>query len=145
MRGVMSQEMPATDTVLKPPFSGRFRSLTAAAGRPLAVLLTVLLVACPKQEPLTREKAEEILHGYQFAREPVYAEVPQKVWWNARSPKDDYDAKSLRTFENLQKAGYLTYSGGPTPDGGEADVAKVTPKGFSILGTAPSARGPVYR
>jgi hypothetical protein len=67
------------------------------------------------------------------------------VWWNAKAPKDEYDEKSLRTFENLQKAGYITYSGGPTPDGGAAYVAKVTPKGFPLLGTAPSRRGPVYR
>jgi hypothetical protein len=113
--------------------------------RPLSLLLAVLLVACPKPEPLTKQKAEELLRGRLFAHEPVYAEVPQKVWWNARSPKDDFDEKSLRTFENLQRAGYITYSGGPTPDGGAAYAAKVTPKGFPLLGTAPSVRGPVFR
>lgn len=114
-------------------------------GRLLSVFLTLLLVACPKAVPLTKEKAADILRGYQYAREPIYAEVPQKVWWNARFPKDDYDAKALRTFENLQKAGYLTYSGGPTADGGASYVAKVTSKGFPVLGTAPSQRGPVFR
>jgi hypothetical protein len=111
----------------------------------ILALLALALVACPRPEPLTKQKADEILRSYLFAREPVYAEVPQKVWWNARYPKDDYDEKSLRTFENLKKAGYVTYSGGPTPDGGAAYMAKVTQKGFSLLGTAPSMRGPVYR
>jgi hypothetical protein len=112
---------------------------------PCVVLPALLLFGCPKPEPLTKEKAGEILKSYQFAKEPVYAEVPQRVWWNAKAPKDDYDEKSLKTFENLKKAGYITYSGGPTPDGGEAWVAKVTPNGFHLLGTAPSHRGPVYR
>jgi hypothetical protein len=104
----------------------------------------LLLCACHKREPLTAAKAEEILRGYMFNREPVYAEVPQKVWWNAKAPKDDYDEKALRTLENLQKAGYVTVTGGPTADGAEY-VAKATPKGFPILGTAPSFRGPVFR
>jgi hypothetical protein len=112
---------------------------------PLFTLLALVLFACPSPEPLTKAKADEIISGYQFRREPIYAEVPQKVWWNARFPKDDYDEKSLRTFANLQKAGYITWSGGPTADGGAAYLAKVTPKGFPLLGTAPSARGPVFR
>jgi len=110
----------------------------------LIVALLLLLCACQKREPLTAAKAEEILRGYMFNVEPVYAEVPQKVWWNARAPVDDFDQKSLRTLENLQKAGYLTVTGGPTADGAEY-IAKATPKGFPILGTAPSFRGPVYR
>jgi hypothetical protein len=89
-------------------------------------------------------KAEEILRGYEPASEVVYAEVPQRVWWNARSPKDDYDEKALRTLMNLQNAGLVTVTGGPAADGAEY-VAKVTQKGFPILGTAPSYRGPVYR
>ena len=79
-----------------------------------------------------------------FNAEPVYAEVPQRVWWNSRFPKDDFDERSLRTLMNLQKAGYVTVTGGPTADGAEY-AAKVTPKGFQLLGTAPSARGPVFR
>jgi hypothetical protein len=110
----------------------------------LIVTALLLLCACQKREPLTAAKAEEILRGYMFNVEPVYAEVPQKVWWNARAPKDDFDEKSMRTLENLQRAGYLTVTGGPTADGAEY-IAKVTPKGFPILGTAPSFRGPVYR
>jgi len=74
----------------------------------LIVAVLLLLCACQKREPLTAAKADEILRGYMFNVEPVYAEVPQKVWWNARAPKDDFDEKSLRTLENLRKAGYLT-------------------------------------
>jgi hypothetical protein len=111
----------------------------------LAVLLMVLLIpACQKAEPLTAAKAEQILSSSQFAAEPIYAEVPQKVWWNARFPKDEFDERSLRTFDNLKNAGLITVTGGPTPDGA-AYIAKTTEKGFPILGTAPSARGPVYR
>ena len=108
------------------------------------LLLLFLLCACQRREALTAAKAEEILRGYMFKSEPVYAEVPQRVWWNARAPKDDFDEKSLRTFTNLQRAGLITVSGGETADGAEY-IAKVTPKGFPILGTAPSFRGPVYR
>ena len=104
----------------------------------------LLLFACQRREPLTAEKAGQILRGYMFNDEPVYAEVPQKVWWNARAPKDDFDEKSMRTLHNLQNAGYVTITGGPTADGAEY-IARVTPKGFPILGTAPSLRGPVYR
>lgn len=106
--------------------------------------LVLLLCACQRREPLTAQKAEEILRGYQFASEPVYAEVPQRVWWNARAPKDDYDDKALRTLTNLQRAGLVTVTGGEK-DGGAEYIAKVTQKGFPILGTAPSYRGPVYR
>ena len=104
----------------------------------------LLLCACQRREALTAQKAEQILRAYMFNAEPVYAEVPQRVWWNARSPKDDFDEKSLRTLRNLQNVGYVTVTGGETADGGEY-IAKVTPRGFPILGTAPSYRGPVYR
>src|SRR5258706_11392562 len=65
---------------------GRAKAAASPARRSLVLLFAVLLVACPKPEPLTKQKAEEIIHGHQFTREPVYAEVPQKVWWNARYP-----------------------------------------------------------
>ena len=110
----------------------------------IIVALLLLLCACQKREPLTAAKAEQILRAYMFNAEPVYAEVPQRVWWNAREPKDDFDEKSLRTLHNLEKAGYLTVTGGLTADGAEY-FARVTPKGFPILGTAPSYRGPVFR
>src|SRR5580765_1114417 len=54
------------------------KGTAAPARRSLVLLLAFLLFACPKPEPLTKQKAEEIIHGYQFTREPVYAEVPQK-------------------------------------------------------------------
>lgn len=110
----------------------------------VACALLVLAAACQRAEPLTAAKAEEILKGYRFTAEPIYAEVPQKVWWNARFPKDEFDERSLRTFDNLQKAGLITITGGPAPDGA-AYIAHVTQKGFPILGTSPSARGPVFR
>ena len=67
-----------------------------------AVLLLSALVAfgCSKPEPLTEEKAKQIVAGWMFKREPVYAEVPQRVWWNPKAPKDDYDEKAVRTLRN---------------------------------------------
>ena len=110
----------------------------------LALLSATLLLACQKPEPLTAAKAEQILRSYMFQREPVYAEVPQRVWWNAQNPKDDFDEKSLRTFQHLEKAGLITIvntSSGDTT----SYTAKVTAKGFPILGTSPSMRGPALR
>ncbi len=106
--------------------------------------LCALLLACSKPEPLTAEKAEQIIGDWSFKREPVYAEVPQKVWWNAKAPKDDYDEKALRTLRNLEQAGLITVTASESPQAATY-VAKVTKKGFPILGTAPSYRGPVYR
>ena len=114
----------------------------------LAILLVAssfLLPSCDRAEPLTPEKAQEIISRWQFNKEPVYAEVPQRVWWNTRSPKDDYDEKALRTLDNLSRAGLITVTTNALADGGEEHIAKVTQKGFPILGTAPSYRGPVYR
>ncbi|HKO00215.1 MAG TPA: hypothetical protein VJ032_00895, partial [Thermoanaerobaculia bacterium] len=76
----------------------------------LAITTLLVLAACQNPEPLTAAKADQILRGYMFAREPVYAEVPQRVWWDERHPKDDFDDKSLRTFKNLERAGYVTVS-----------------------------------
>lgn len=113
--------------------------------RPVAaVLLLLALAGCEKATPLTAAKAEKILGSRSLRREPVYAEVPQKVWWTPRSPKDDYDEKALRTLRNLERAGLVTVSG--SDEGASATwIAQVTQKGFPILGTAPSPRGPVYR
>lgn len=106
--------------------------------------LVLLAFACPSAEPLTAQKAEEILRGYQFANEPIYAEVPQRVWWSAKAPQDDYDVKALQTLRNLEKAGYLTVT--ESHDGDTTSyTGKVTPKGFPIIGTAPSKRGPCFR
>lgn len=103
-----------------------------------------LLVSCQRKEPLTAQKAGEIIRAYQFAKEPIYAEVPQRVWWSAKSPQDEYDVKALQTLRNLERAGLVTVIELHDRDT-TAYTAKVTPKGFSILGTAPSARGPCFR
>jgi hypothetical protein len=110
----------------------------------LAVLLVLTAAGCDRAEPLTAEKAQEIVGDWSFKREPVYAEVPQRVWWNPKAPKDEYDGKALETLRNLEKAGLVTVTGSESGDSAEF-VAKVTDRGFRILGTAPSARGPVYR
>jgi hypothetical protein len=107
-------------------------------------LATLIVLGCDKPEPLTAEKATEILGDLSSRREPVYAEVPQRVWWNPKAPKDDYDEKAVRTLRNLERAGLVTVKETLGPDSAEY-VAKVTQKGFPILGTAPSHRGPVYR
>jgi hypothetical protein len=108
-------------------------------------LLSALCVGCQKEEPLTAAKAQEIISSYQFSREPVYAEVPQRVWWSPKSPKDDYDEKALRTLRNLESAGYLTVTESHDPDGTTSYIGKVTQKGFPIIGTTPSLRGPAFR
>ncbi|HEX2062315.1 MAG TPA: hypothetical protein VHK90_16375 [Thermoanaerobaculia bacterium] len=110
----------------------------------LVLLSALCLASCRKPEPLTLEKAQQIVGAWSFKREPVYAEVPQKVWWTPKAPKDDYDEKALRTLRNLERAGLVTVSETVTADSATY-VAKVTRKGFPILGTAPSMRGPVYR
>jgi hypothetical protein len=110
----------------------------------VASILLVALAGCAAPDPLTAEKAEEIIGQHAFKSEPVYAEVPQRVWWNPRAPKDAYDEKAVRTLRNLQAAGLVTVTGSESADSGEY-IAKVTKKGFPILGTAPSYRGPVYR
>jgi len=111
----------------------------------IAVALAVTIaVACSKPEPLTEEMARQIVSRGSFKSEPVYAEVPQRVWWTPKSPKDDYDGKAVRTLRNLERAGLVVVTEKTSADSAEY-VAKVTQKGFPILGTAPSARGPVYR
>jgi hypothetical protein len=115
--------------------------------RALAAVLLALLavgIGCARREPLTARKAEQLIRAAAFKREPVYAEVPQKVWWTPESPKDDYDELALRTLRNLEKAGLVTVSEEVTPDSATY-TAVVTQRGFTILGTAPSVRGPVFR
>jgi hypothetical protein len=103
-----------------------------------------LLIGCAKPEPLTMEKAQEIIGDWSFKREPVYAEVPQKVWWTPKAPKDAYDEKAVRTLRNLERAGLVTVAATESADSAMY-LAKVTKKGFPVLGTAPSHRGPVFR
>lgn len=110
----------------------------------LSALVLFGSLACAKPEALTEEKAKEIIAANSFKREPIYAEVPQKVWWTPQSPKDDYDEKAVRTLRNLQREGLVTVTESVTGDSA-THIAKVTKKGFPILGTAPSHRGPVYR
>ena len=109
------------------------------------IVLCAAVAGCQQKGPLTAEKAQQIISGAAFKSEPVYAEVPQRVWWNPQNPKDDFDGKAVRTLRNLEAAGLLTIKGGEQPDGSAEYIAKVTAKGFPILGTAPSYRGPVYR
>lgn len=110
----------------------------------LAIATLLLIARCQKPEPLTAAKAQQIIGAFEVHQEPVYAAVPQKVWWNASSPKDDFDDKSVRTLQNLQHAGYVTVVQS-NDNGTTAYAAKVTENGFPLLGTAPSARGPVFK
>ena len=121
------------------PRASQFGALRSA----FCVLL--FLVACDRKQPLTAELAQEIVNRAAFKKEPVYAEVPQVVWWGPRAPKDEYDERAVRTLRNLEKAGLVTVTESKRADGGMQYAAKVTEKGFPILGTAPSYRGPVYR
>ena len=108
------------------------------------LLLALLLASCAKPEPLTKEKADAIIKSWSFKSEPVYAEVPRRVWWSPTTPKDDFDEKSLKTFEHLERAGLITVVENQKGVITER-IATTTPKGFPILGTAPSFRGQVYR
>lgn len=113
--------------------------------RVMVALAVAALAACSTPEPLTAEKAQQIIGAWSFRTEPVYAEVPQKVWWSPKAPRDDYDQKALRTLRNLERAGYVTVTESGITADSATYVAKTTKKGFPILGTAPSMRGPVYR
>jgi hypothetical protein len=105
----------------------------------------LVLAGCARPEPLTEEMARQIVFSAIFMKEPVYAEVPQRVTYGPRSPKDDYDEKAVRTLRNLEKAGLLTIKHTREPDGTEIFQGTVTKQGFTILGTMPSARGPAFR
>ncbi|HUP46056.1 MAG TPA: hypothetical protein VM779_11150 [Thermoanaerobaculia bacterium] len=108
-------------------------------------LILIACAACARREPLTKEKAEAILRGYGLKAEPVYAEVPQRVWWGPKAPKDDYDELALRTLRNLEREGLVSITGSENADGSAEYIAKVTAKGFRILGTTASQRGPAFR
>jgi hypothetical protein len=116
----------------------------ASQGIRLIAASLLLVLACGKPEPLTQKKAEEIIGASSSKREPIYAEVPQRVWWSPTSPKDDYDEKALRTLRNLERAGLITVT--ESVKGDEASyLGKITQKGFPILGTTPSMRGATFR
>jgi hypothetical protein len=89
--------------------------------------------------------AEGLVRGRTFSKEPVYAEVPQKIWFGPKSPQDDYDRKAIATLRNLEREGLVTVGETHSADGMTTFQAHVTEKGFNLLGTMPSARGPVYR
>ena len=110
----------------------------------LTLTAALLSLACARAEPLTQEKAEAILKVGGLRSEPVYAEVPQRVWWSPKAPKDAYDEKAVRTLKNLEVAGLVSVTETVGPDSAEY-VGKITSKGFRILGTAPSHRGPAFR
>ena len=104
----------------------------------------LLVGACQRPEPLTAQKANQIIAAYEVQREPVYAAVPQKVWWDEQHPQDDFDRLSVSTLQKLASGGYITLSESHDQHGATYQ-AKVTQKGFPLLGTGPSARGPVYK
>lgn len=112
-----------------------------------AVLMIAVfaVVRCGDPEPLTPALAASIVEAQVPPREPVYAEVPQRVWFGPKSPKDDYDEKAIRTLGKLEAAGLVTVTQTNDADGMTTYQAKVTEKGFRLLGTMPSKRGPVYR
>lgn len=112
--------------------------------RMILLLGSVAALACGQPDPLTREKAEVIVRNWSFKREPIYAEVPEKVWWTPKSPKDDYDELAVRTLRNLERAGLVTVTEQVSGDSATY-LARVTSAGFRILGTAPSHRGRALR
>ena len=111
----------------------------------IALATALAVLSCAKPKPLTREMAEGVVRAQMFNKEPVYAEVPQKVWFGPKSPEDDFDRLSVNTLRNLERAGLVTVGETHSADGMTTYLAHVTDKGFHILGTMPSARGPVYR
>ncbi|MGK2858672.1 MAG: hypothetical protein ACSLFQ_15835 [Thermoanaerobaculia bacterium] len=110
---------------------------------PLALLL--LALGCGRPAPLDEPTAFELIRRNAIDDEPIYAEVPQRVWWGPGYPKDDYDGKALETLRNLERVGLLTVSYTKDKDGREIYRGKVTEKGFAIIGTVPSARGKAFR
>lgn len=109
------------------------------------VILAIAVCSCAKPEPLTEAKAQQLIESQMFKSEPIYAEVPQRVRFGPKSPKDDYDEKAIRTLKNLEREGLVTIAETAEPDGMTNITATVTKKGFPILGTVPSARGPALR
>ena len=111
----------------------------------LLIALTSLAIACGQPAPLDEQTAIGLIRRNAIDDEPIYAEVPQRVWWGPGYPKDAYDEKALETLRNLERAGLLTVSYSKDKDGREIYRGKVTEKGFAILGTVPSVRGKAFR
>ena len=110
---------------------------------PFALLL--LALGCGQPAPLDEKTAIELIRSNAIDDEPIYAEVPQRVWWGPGYPKDAYDEKALETLRNLERAGLLKVSHAKDKEGRDVYSGKVTEKGFAILGTVPSARGKAFR
>lgn len=111
---------------------------------PALVLLGVVLSGCGAPRPLTEESARALILERAIDDEPVYAEVPARVWWGLDYPKDDYDELAMKTLRNLETAGLVTLAG--EVEGESASwTATVTDKGFPILGKVPSKRGRALR
>lgn len=108
------------------------------------LIAAVLLAGCGAPKPLTEEFVRTLVLERAIDDEPVYAEVPQKVWWGPGYPKDDYDERALKTLRNLEKAGLVTLT---QENDGETEswTAAVTDAGFPILGKVPSRRGRALR
>ncbi|MCM2316038.1 MAG: hypothetical protein NDJ92_12910 [Thermoanaerobaculia bacterium] len=111
----------------------------------LPIALVFLAMSCGQPAPLDEQTAIDLIRRNAIDDEPIYAEVPQRVWWGPGYPKDDYDDRALATLRNLERAGLLTVSYTKDKDGRETYRGKVTEKGFAILGTVPSARGKAFR
>lgn len=111
----------------------------------LPIALLFLSIACGRPAPLDEQTAIELIRRNAIDDEPIYAEVPQRLWWGPGYPKDAYDDKALETLRNLERAGLLTVSYTKDKEGREIYRGKVTEKGFAILGTVPSARGKAFR
>jgi len=113
--------------------------------RTLIAIATLALLACGTPPPLDAKLATELIRRNAIDNEPIYAEVPQRVWWGPGYPKDGYDDLAVRTLRNLERAGLLKVSHVVEKDGREIYQGKVTEKGFPIIGTVPSARGKAFR
>ena len=108
------------------------------------LLFPGVLGGCGAPPPLTEERARALVLERAIDNEPVYAEVPERVWWGPDFPKDDYDELALQTLRNLEAAGLVTLRhdvDGET----ESWTAAVTREGFPILGKVSSARGRALR
>jgi hypothetical protein len=110
----------------------------------LPALLLLMVAGCGGPPELTREEAERLVARQMFRSEPIYAEVPRRVWFGPRSPKDDYDELALRTLHNLEREGLVTLSERQEEETTIVE-AELTERGFRTLGVVPSARGPAYR
>lgn len=108
-------------------------------------LVALFALACGAPPALDEKLAADLVRRNAIDDEPIYAEVPQKVWWAPGNAKDDYDGKAVATLRNLEEAGLLKVKHVIEAGGREIYQGKVTEKGFAILGTVPSARGKAFR